>query len=206
MLLSTAYLPPVQYLSKFLLNEEIWIEACENFTKQTYRNRCHILSANGVDALTIPVVKGNSKQLMKDVQIAYDTPWQYKHWNAIVSAYNSSPFFEILADDFRPFYERKFNFLLDFNQELLQLILDILEIDKTIKLTPDFELFDHEGINLREAINSKASKIKKDEHFCAHPYPQVFDNKFDFQPNLSVIDLLFNCGSASYETILRSIV
>ncbi len=204
-LLSTAYLPPVQYISKFLLYENIWIEAYENFSKQSFRNRSLILSANGIEALTLPIVKGNSKQLIKDVQIAYDTPWQHTHWNAIVSAYNSTPFFEILVDDFRPFFEKKYTYLFDFNTELLQCILNILEVNTPVQTTNDFECFDTLGDNLRDAIHPKVQKAQEDTLFKAHPYSQVFDSKFDFQANLSIIDLLFNCGSASYETILRSI-
>ncbi|MFV0366649.1 MAG: WbqC family protein [Mangrovibacterium sp.] len=204
-LLCSAYLPPVQYISKFLMCNNIWIEAFENFSKQTYRNRSYILSANGVEALTVPIVKGNSKQLIKDVQIAYDMPWQHTHWNAIVSAYNSTPFFEILADDFRPFFEKKYSYLLDLNLDMLNKILNILEIeDKQIQLTKDFELFTPEGLNLRDAMHPKVQKAKEDIHFSAQPYSQMFDHKFDFQPNLSIIDLLFNCGSASYEMILKS--
>lgn len=204
-LLSTAYLPPVQYISKFLMYDKIWIEAYENFSKQTYRNRCVILSANGKETLTLPIVKGNSKQQIKDVQIAYDTPWQHIHWNAIVSAYNSTPFFEILADDFKLFFQRRYKYLLDFNMEIIQCILNILELDRKIQLTKGFEEFEPSGINFRESIHPKIQKAREDTNFKAMPYSQVFDHKFSFQQNISIIDLLFNCGSASYEVILRSI-
>lgn len=204
-LLSTAYLPPVQYISKFLLYEHLWVEAWEHFPKQSYRNRSTILGANGPETFSIPLVKSNSKQLTKEVKIAYQTPWQHKHWQAIVSAYSSSPFFEILADDFRPFFEKQYAYLLDFNMEILQTILNILEIPPKIQLTTSFEQFDVSGENLREAIHPKPQKAAQDALFCASPYTQVFNDKYEFQANLSVIDLLFNCGSASYETIWRSI-
>lgn len=204
-LLSSAYLPSVQYISKFLMYEHIWVEAFESFPKQTFRNRCVILGANGLESLSIPVIKSNSKQLMKDVKIEYETPWQHKHWNAIVSAYNSTPFFEILADDFRPFFEKKYSYLLDFNQDILQCILNILEICPSMQLTSDFELFSDSGDNLREFMHPKEDKNQFDSHFEALAYGQVFDHKFGFQANLSIVDVLFNCGSASYETILKSI-
>ncbi|MGQ7869528.1 WbqC family protein [Sunxiuqinia sp. sy24] len=205
-LLSTAYFPPVQYLSKFVDHPSIWIETAENFTKQTYRNRTIILAANGPESLIFPVEKGRSrKQLIKDIRISYDTNWQHIHWQAIVSAYQSSPFFEVLQDDFRPFFEKHYSFLLDFNQEILQTVLDILELSTTIKLTEDFEEVSPNCLNFREAIHPKPQKALPDSQFEAQPYAQVFDNKFGFTPNLSCLDLLFNSGSESYEILLKSI-
>ncbi|WP_163706997.1 WbqC family protein [Mangrovibacterium lignilyticum] len=204
-LLSTAYLPPIQYVTKFLLHPEVWLESQENFIKQTYRNRAIILAANGPESLILPVEKGRSlKQKISDLRISYDTNWQHIHWQAIVSAYNSTPFFEILEADFRPFYEKKFEFLFDFNQQLLQTVFDILEIEPKISLTTDFEAVPDTCLNFREAIHPKPQKALPDPNFEPAVYSQVFDDKFGFIPNLSIIDLLFNCGSESYEMILKS--
>lgn len=204
-LLSSAYLPPVQYVSKFLLYETILIEAEENFIKQSYRNRAIIVAANGPESLVIPVAKGrDAKQKVKDLEISYDSQWQHIHWQAIVSAYQSSPFFEILQDDFSPFYKKKFRFLFDFNMALLLTILDILEVSPEIKLTTAFEDIPDTCLNFREAIHPKPQKTTPDPGFIPVPYAQVFDDKFDFEPNLSVIDLLFNCGAESYEILLKS--
>ena len=204
-LLSTAYLPPVQYISKFLIHPEVWIEGQEHFIKQTYRNRATILAANGPESLIVPVEKGRSpKQKISDLRISYDTNWQHIHWQAIVSAYNSTPFFEILEDDFRPFFEKKFEFLFDFNEQILQTIFDILEIAPKIHVTPDFETVSSPFLNFRGAIHPKPQKALEDSNFEPVVYTQVFDDKFGFTPNLSIIDLLFNCGSASYELLLKS--
>jgi len=205
-LLSTAYLPPIQYFSKFLLHREIWMETQEHFVKQTFRNRTVVLAANGTESLIIPVEKGRSlKQNIADIRISYDTNWQHIHWQAIVSAYNSTPFFEILEADFSPFYQKKFEFLFDFNLELMKTVFDILEINPQITLTKNFEEVPAPFLNLREAIHPKTQKALPDPNFEIIPYTQVFDEKFGFTPNLSILDLLFNCGSASYEMLLKSI-
>lgn len=204
-LLSSAYLPPVQYMAKFLQYSTILIEADENFLKQSYRNRAVILAANGPESLVIPVMKGrDAKQKMKDLQISYDTQWQHIHWQAIVSAYHSSPFFEILEDDFSPFFHKKYKFLFDFNQQLLLTILDILEIWPEMELTTGFEKIPATCLNFREAIHPKQKKVYPDPNFTPVPYSQVFEDKFEFIPNLSIIDLLFNCGPESYEILLKS--
>jgi len=206
-LLSTAYLPPIQYFTKFLLHPEVWIESQENFIKQTYRNRTIILSANGPEALIVPIEKGRSpKQNISDLRISYDTSWSRSHWQAIVSAYHSTPFFEILEDDFRPYFEKKFNFLLDFNQQISQTIMDIMELESKERMTTDFEAVPEPFLNFRETIHPKPKKSLPDPNFKPVVYTQVFDDKFGFTPNLSIIDLLFNCGSASYEMLLKSII
>ena len=203
-LLSTAYLPPIQYITKFLQYEEIWIEKHESFIKQSYRNRTIILTANGPESLVVPILKNNSRNI-KDTQISYDTTWQHIHWNAIVSAYSSSPFFEILEDDFRDFFQKRTKYLFDFNNKLLLTILEILEYAPIIHFTEQFENVSGNYQNFREAIHPKPQRMQSDKLFTPYPYTQVFEERFGFVPNLSIIDLLFNCGSESYEIILKSV-
>jgi len=204
-LLSTAYFPPVQYISKFLLFENVFIEQYENFTKQTYRNRCVILAANGPVSLVIPVVKGRgSKIKIRDLKISYDTDWQRNHWRTIFSAYNSSPFFEFYRDDISPFFEKTWKFLFDYNLAILEIICELMEIDFNVELTDDFEKVDSNTQNFREAISPKKQKAKRDNDFHPHAYTQVFAEKFGFVPNLSILDLLFNEGPNSYNILERS--
>lgn len=205
--LTSAYLAPVQYYTKFISDRKVVIEQNDNYVKQTYRNRCSIVSANGPISLSIPIVHSSSEKTMtRDIRIAEHGNWQHMHWNAIVSAYNSSPFFEFYEDDFHPFFHKKTNFLFDFNAGLHSLILDLLNIDTTgIYLTGDYktDFFDGE-VDMREAIHPKKN-WKTDPDFCPGPYYQVFDQKFGFIENMSIIDLLFNMGNESLIVLKDSI-
>ena len=104
-ILSTAYLAPVQYFTKLLHYDEVWMESGEHFLKQSYRNRSTILTANGLQSLSVPVMEGsNSNKIIRDVRISYDHPWQKLHWKALISAYNNAPFFEYYSDSLAPLY------------------------------------------------------------------------------------------------------
>lgn len=201
-LLSTAYLAPVQYYTKLAVYEKAKIEQFESYQKQTYRNRCRILGGNGPIDLTIPVVKNSgAKTLLKDVKIENLGNWQMKHWRTIVSAFNSSPFFEYYVDDFQPFFERSFDFLLDFNQELNEVLLELLELDVEIELTSDF-IKNPEITDYRTLISPKSHQ--PDLNFNPVEYTQTFHDRFGFVPNLSVIDLLFNVGPESGSILIQS--
>jgi hypothetical protein len=194
-LLSTAYLAPVAYYRTLVKSEPVVIEAADHYVKQTYRNRCIIASTNGLQMLSIPIVKPDSPRcLIKDIRIADHGQWRHLHWNAIVSAYSSSPFFEYYADDFRPFYEKKIDFLFDFNEQLRTLTCSLLDINPTVTYstehlrTPPADVQD-----LRETIHPK----KKPLFPIFQPYYQVFEQKYGFQAKVSIIDLLCNMGPES---------
>lgn len=203
-LLSTAYFAPIQYYSKVLSYPEIYMEQFEHFNKQTYRNRCVILGGNGPIPLIVPVVKGRGpKIIIKNIRISYDTNWQRNQWQTIISAYNSSPFFEYYKDEIRPFFELKKKFLLDLNLSIHETICELLEIENNITLTEDFEKIPNEALNFRELISPK-NKTENDNDFQASKYTQVFSEKFQFVPNLSILDLLFNEGPNSYTVLEES--
>ena len=189
--ISTAYLGPVQQYSKMFHFPEVRIETSENYLKQSYRNRCIIAGANGPLPLSVPIVKPDTlKCLTKDIRISDHGNWRHLHWNAIVSAYNSTPFFEYYEDDFAPFYEKKYEFLFDFNEELRMLICQLLDIQPQIQYTTSFEVDvenDFRWISPKQDI--------ADPSFLLKPYYQVFQDKHGFLPNLSIIDLLFNTGN-----------
>ena len=126
-ILSTAYSPPIEYFASFINSQTLLIESCENYQKQTYRNRCHILTANGLLPLIIPIVRSSSKYI-KDIRIDNSSQWQLKHWRAIFSAYKSSPFFDYYDIYLESLYSRDYNFLFDFNTELLKEIIDLLNL------------------------------------------------------------------------------
>mgnify|MGYP000523504787 CR=1 FL=1 len=198
--ISTAYLGPVQQYSKMFHFPEVRIETSENYLKQSYRNRCIIAGANGPLPLSVPIVKPDTlKCLTKDIRISDHGNWRHLHWNAIVSAYNSTPFFEYYEDDFAPFYEKKYEFLFDFNEELRMLICQLLDIQPQIQYTTSFEADvenDFRWISPKQDI--------ADPSFLLKPYYQVFQDKHGFLPNLSIIDLLFNMGPESLLVLQQS--
>jgi hypothetical protein len=192
-LLSTAYLPNVQYLSSVIHHDHVVIEKHENFVKQTFRNRCDIVTANGTLSLSIPLVKQADKELIFNKKISYAEDWQKQHWRTIVSAYKNSPYFEFFEDEFRPFYETQFEYLLDYNTQLLNVILNILRVKKQIDFSTDFELNP-----LKIADRRGLSEIKNNS-ILLNPYYQVFADKFGFISNMSCLDALFNIGLRTLE-------
>ena len=186
-LLATTYFGPVQWYQKLNRCEAYSIDGDELFMKQSFRNRCYIAAANGVQALTVPVEKA---RLTRDVRISDHGDWRRVHWNAIQSAYGESPFFEYYQDDLRPFYERRWDFLYDFNEAIRQTVCDLIDIHPSPSTIHHPPLTDY-----RTAINPKHPAADAD--FEPKPYYQVYASRYGFQPNLSVLDLLLNMGPES---------
>lgn len=209
-LLSTAYFGPIQWYQKLFRYDKVQVEACENFIKQTYRNRCVIATTNGLQALTVPVERADAampsadgtataKCLIKDVRISDHGNWRHLHWNALLSAYGESPFFEFYADDIRPFFERKWTFLYDFNAEICAKMCELIGLEPNVGTTNGYITADEAAQNgiddYREAIRPKHPR--EDASFAPRRYYQVYERKHGFQPNLSILDLLFNMGNES---------
>jgi hypothetical protein len=208
-ILSTSYLGSLQYYSRFLLYPRITIEQWENYQKQSYRNRCYIYGANGKQCLVIPVSKGSEvKSLIRDVTIDYSRPWQKIHWKSIESAYRLSPCFEFYEDDLRIFYENGYDrkFLLDWNNDLMDMILNHLKIPVTVSFTSLYEKKPSGYNDYRDSIHPKKRLSSPDPFFKCIPYTQVFGNKHGFIPNLSIIDLLFNEGGHARDVLREGIL
>lgn len=208
-LLSSTYFGPIQWYQKLNRYDECLIERHESFIKQTYRNRMLIPTTNGPLALTIPT-NHNTSLAMKDIRISDHANWRHVHWNALLSAYGESPFFEYYQDDIRPFYEKKYEFLFDFNMEITEKMIELLDIRPKISITNEYFLSEEQKVK-REEFNSftnhKVESIKDfreairpkkplpDAEFEPKRYYQVYEQKFGFQPNMSILDLLFNEGN-----------
>ncbi len=205
-ILSIAYLPPVQYFAKIFQYPNVFIETAENYTKQTYRNRCVILGANGPLALTIPVIKtqGNHTPI-KLVEIDNSTLWQKNHWKAIESAYRTSAYFEFLADVLQPYYTHRYSNLFEFDSLLLNSIFEFISASPRIIHTANYQpSYDSDVLDCRNEISPKVD-YRVDRQFLPVEYFQTFSNKYGFVPNLSIIDLLFNEGLSAIEIIDASL-
>lgn len=194
-LLSSAYFGPVQWYQKLNRYSLCLLERHDNFVKQTYRNRCIIATTAGTQTLSVPIVRPDSpKCAMRDIRISDHGDWRHLHWNAIRSAYGESPFFDYYADDLLPFFTKRWNFLFDFNLEITRTMCELLDVRPNIVLTENYA--DAESLNaddFRDAIRPKHAPA--DNGFTSRQYYQVQALKHGFQPNLSILDLLFNEGN-----------
>jgi hypothetical protein len=189
------YLPPLEFFVNACLADKIVIEACENFSKQTFRNRCSIYSANGTIDLSIYLEKCRRNHLpLKEVRISYTQPWNKIHWRAIVSAYSNSPYFMYYQFEFEKFYTREYKWLLDYNTQILALCLKTLGMKMEISFTEEYiHNYPNEPDFRNQYMPGKPPVINMMK------YAQVFDYKAGFIPNLSIIDLLFNRGPEAEE-------
>ncbi len=188
------YLPPVEYFSKLLENKNhLFLENAEHFEKQSYRNRASIHSPNGKLDLIVPVVKGSKNHTkVKDVKISYDFNWQRLHMLSLQTSYRSSAYFEFYEDDLMPFFEKRWDFLFDYNEELFNVLLRFLKLNLVYDYTNEFEKDLSESLDFRSSIHPKRSAKN-----YVNTYFQVFEERNGFIPNLSIVDLLFNQGPQS---------
>ncbi len=200
-LLSTTYFGPIQWYQKLYRADEAWIEQHEHFVKQTYRSRCIIATTQGTQALSIPIehpmcnvqCSTFNVQRIKDIRISDHGNWRHLHWNALQSAYGESPFFEYYEDDLRPFFEKRWTFLFDFNETIREKLCELLDISPVVRFTEKY-VSDYTS-DYREAINPKHPA--PDPDFQPRRYYQVYEAKHGVLLNLSIVDLLFNMGPES---------
>lgn len=197
-LLPVFYLPPISWFVEFLKqDQEITLEMFEHFPKQTYRNRVNIYGANGKLSLIIPI-QHKGKSIMKEVEISYAEDWQKLHWKSIKNAYQSSPYFEYYEEKLLKIFDNRSPLLSTFNLNALQIILEILKIEKDFTLSESYEK-EFEGKDYRTSFSAK-----KESETILPEYYQTFSDKLGFLSDLSIIDLLCNMGPES-NTYLKSI-
>jgi hypothetical protein len=195
-LLSTAYFPTAEYFSLIKNADTVFIEQEENYIKQTYRNRCKILTSNGILSLSVPVMKGRGlKAQVKDIEIDYSKRWQQIHLRAMTSAYSRSPYFQFYSEHLEKILLKNHRFLIDLNDELLIRCLDFLNINKCILHTSIFQPDSGLPKDFRYRISPKTGS-----GFASWPYIQVFGNN-KFIPDLSILDLVFNMGPQATDYI-----
>ena len=193
-LLASTYFGPVQWYQKLNQSDCCLIERHDHFVKQTYRNRCVIATTSGLQVLTVPIERYEGAHCeMRDIRISDHGSWRHLHWNALQSAYGESPFFEFYADDLRPFFERRWELLFDFNTAITRKMCELLDVHPQIAFTEVYASAEEEGVtDFRDAIRPKHPL--PDDGIRPRRYYQVYEQKHGFQPNLSILDLLFNEG------------
>lgn len=186
------YLPNVEFFKNLqnFKHQTVLIEKEEHYPKQTFRNRTTIASPNGMLYLSIPIKKGSEKHIIfKDIRISNDDNWQRIHWLSLQTSYRSSAYFEFYEDAFAPFYHKKFEFLFDYNLELLNLILKLIKMPVDYELTTTYEKVYNDLVDLRS--NGKPNQLSSYQN---NKYYQVFEDKNGYLNNISILDLLFNQG------------
>ena len=195
------YLAPVPLYTKLYSGTALVIDAQSPFVKQTFRSRAVIATENGTLSLNIPVVHDGGRTAMRDVRISEHGNWRHQHWNALVSAYRNSPFFEYYADDFAHFYEERDGFLMDFNLRLHNVVCGLLGLEREVTVITEGNIDTADACDLRHIAEPKALKALTKQ---PQPYYQVFSQRNGFIPNLSVLDLLFNMGPEGLITLRES--
>ena len=205
LLIESHYLPCLEYFVLLEKHPNIILEQHEYYQKQSYRNRTHILTTAGVQVLTVPVKNANGKHFFKDTLIddsVSSANWEKKHWKAISTAYGKAPYFMYFADDFREIYEnqtKKYKFLLDLNNDLMTICQKFLQ--KKYNITNSDSYLKQEEISQKDSIKDVRGLIhpkkdwKENNFYKEIPYLQNFGKTFE--PNLSIIDVLFCQGKQS---------
>lgn len=199
-LLFPTYFPSISHFAALAQSENTVFEIEDNFQKQTNRNRTYIYSPNGLQLLNIPVKHSKeSYQKTKDIQIETDSDWQKQHFKSLEAAYRSSPFFEFFEDDLRPIFEKKHVFLLDLNFQILEIVSKCLRMKLEYTTTKEYfhEVDTNEFKDFRALVNGKKDSSSFES------YTQVFDDKYGFINNLSVLDLLFNEGKYALDYLKK---
>ena len=210
LLIELQYLGSIEYFAQLLHYPHVILEQHEYFERSTLRNRAYIATSNNIFSLAVPLQHGRQQRCsVKEVRISYSYAWQRQQWHSLEAAYRSSPFFEYFEDYFRPFYEKRYTFLWDYNYELLQTILGILKlnlhIEHTTEYHKDYTQINPQIVDYRSKCCRKIPFQPTNTTYTPPIYHQVFNNIYPFAPNLSMVDLLFNTGMGAVQLLKESI-
>jgi hypothetical protein len=200
-LIELQYLPPICWFSLIQGHTAASVEKFEHYQKQTYRNRCYILTASGPAPLIIPVIHDQSRMVIKDVRVDYSQKWLNNHWRTILSAYGKAPFFEYYQQDLHDVLFGKQTFLFDLNMSLLRMCFKWLRYNIALSETTLYEKEAGTGINDYRSLISPKKQDSCNSFFKSVGYHQVFGNKF--VPNISIIDLIF-CEGPGAPAVIRA--
>jgi hypothetical protein len=194
------YFPNILFFSKILNHNRIFFEINDNYIKQSLRNRTLIYHANGILNLSVPVKYSSKKnRKFKDIEICNDTNWQKKHFKSIKFAYQSSPYFEFYENLFEKIFKKKEKFLIDINLKSIALLFELIDRKLEYTFTEKYNEIYNGYTNSREISNFNFS----DKSLSFKKYTQVFETKYGFKENLSMLDLLFNYGPNYYNFLVK---
>lgn len=193
LLIEPHYLPSISWFCVINGHQEVWLDVSSHHEKGSFRNRSHILAANGVQRLSVPLAHGRGQKIpVKDVRISYAENWQKNHWQAISSSYRRSPYFEYFADFLEPFYARQYPFMIDLQTGLMNSLCRMMGMQVSFKLTETYIEPAHSEMDDRRNIIHPHADNPLQQNWL--PYTQVFSDRFTFIPDLSIIDAIFNKG------------
>ncbi|MDD3859009.1 MAG: WbqC family protein [Bacteroidales bacterium] len=199
----SSYFPSISYISKFIICDSVTIDIYEKYIKQTYRNRCNIMAANGINSLIVPVKK-NHNGITKETVIDYSENWQKSHYRTLLSAYKNSAFYDYYIPELMPLFNEKEKFLINLNSKILEIIFKILNLSPIYCYSNKY-IENEDSKDYRNLIHPKSHKNIEDKEFSQAEYVQVFSDRHGFVKDLSILDLIFNMGPLSLGILQKSI-
>ncbi|MBQ7855600.1 MAG: WbqC family protein [Alistipes sp.] len=190
----------MEYWARLVQSDEACIiDPHEHYIKRSMRNRTEIMTANGVMPLSVHLCRANRPQTpMCDLRIDYSKRWQHQHWVAILSAYRSSPYFDLYAPSIEPFYTRRYDSLVEYNMEILETLLRLMGVEKRFSVSGSY------------VAATDADTDFRPKHFGGEvvvpEYFQLFSDRMPFVPNLSILDLLMSEGPSTRDLLKRVVV
>lgn len=188
------YLPSIAWFQQALQFDSIQLEVSEHFVKQSYRSRCRILSANGIQVLSIPVIQPSGQKIqLSEAQLDNSFSWNHQHWQSLVSAYGKSAYFLYYKDELERLYAQPGQSLQAFNTALINYLLKAFKVKLELNPSAVYRQDYPSNLDFRNHFNAK-NPSPENELRKPLKYWQVFEEKYGFTPNLSAVDLLFNLG------------